>query len=100
MTTIPLIVIISEIRLNVGGAAILDIKIKNQNTGMALDQIRIPLVRSRLREWFLWYKRKDTRNIPEDLAPWANISIKAPVEAIKVLNIKAPRTKAIWLTEE
>jgi hypothetical protein len=50
MSTTPLIVIISEIRLNVGGAAMLDIKIKNQNTGMALDQIRIPLVRSSLRE--------------------------------------------------
>lgn len=48
---------ISEGRLNVGGAAILDIKIKNQNTGILFVQIKTPLVNKRLREWLLWYKK-------------------------------------------
>lgn len=86
--------------MNVGGAAIFDIKIKNQKTGIALDQVKIPLVRSKLREWFLWYKIKDIKNIPEDLAPWANINIKAPVDPKKLFNIKALITNAMWLTEE
>jgi hypothetical protein len=47
---ILLIAKISEIKLNVGGAAILDIKIKNQKVGILLDQTKAPLVNSILRE--------------------------------------------------
>ena len=54
--TIVLIIKISANKLNVGGAAILVIKIKNHIKGKIVDQIRVPLVRIILREKFIWYK--------------------------------------------
>ena len=69
---------ISVTKLNVGGADILDIEIKNHHIELRGATLIIPLVNIRLRVLVVSYIILAIENIADELIPWAIISPIAP----------------------
>lgn len=81
MFKIPVISIISLIRLIDGGAAMFAAERRNHNIVIDGKMFSIPLVKKILRVWVASYVILATANRPEEESPCAIIIISAPCQA-------------------
>lgn len=92
--------IISEIKLIIGGAAILLIIVNSHKKEIKGEEPKIPFLSKILRENLRKYNKFPPKNIEEELSPWATINISPPVKLILVIYKSLLMTNPICATEE
>lgn len=99
MFRIPVISMISLMRLIEGGAAIFAAESRNQSIVMEGKMFNIPLVKKILRVWVASYVMLATANRPEEESPCAIIIISAPCQAHLLFVIIPAVISPMCLTE-